>query len=460
MKRLFISLSLVFLFLFIRFFNIDKSLFFFNDMGRDLFVLLEWLKTGKIPLLGPQTSALPINQSPIYYYFLMPFYLLSRESPYSALIMNSLVYILSFIFSLYLTRRDQLLNQAIFLSFILIIFHPQHILQNRYVWNPSLLPPFLVLSLILFLTKKPSYLVLSIFLVCLAISINYSAIPVLISYLVTIIFFRRKFFIKTLIISSVFLLILNLTTVIQLLKRLIINGYFWKSNQVFQIGSTFSQKFNDLITLAFGIKVGYLSFIFLIFIFSVTVVSFFRSKKQIIRVSSFIFLTTSVLTFFSPFNLQAHYIFGITSTLFVFICLLDWRLKIPIILFLLFFYLQPSSFASYFLKTPRTYQQMDACFKKFCSEFKSPLFVSVESNLYPYHFGPEHRYLMLKNGCDVKQIETQPKAANYMAVVLDNGSYSSETKYYELDLFGKHREIQRYSCEKNFGLVLLKRSTF
>ena len=100
---------------------------------------------------------------------------------------------------------------------------------------------------------------------------------------------------------------------------------------------------------------------------------------------------------------------------------------------------------------------MNSCFKNFCQQFKQPVFVSVESTLYPYHFGPEHRYLMLKNNRQMKEIEQEPQAANYMAVVLDSGSYSDKTRYYELDLFGKHEIVTTFACQKNFGIVLLKK---
>jgi len=61
---------LAILFVILRLYNINNSLFFINDTGRDMAVLQSWQNTGKIPLLGPQTSALPINQSAIYFYLL------------------------------------------------------------------------------------------------------------------------------------------------------------------------------------------------------------------------------------------------------------------------------------------------------------------------------------------------------------------------------------------------------
>ena len=100
---------------------------------------------------------------------------------------------------------------------------------------------------------------------------------------------------------------------------------------------------------------------------------------------------------------------------------------------------------------------MDACFKTFCSEFKKPLFVSVTSSLYPYHYGPEHRYLLLKNGCNVKHIEKDTASASFMAVVEDGVDLSDDTAYYELDLFGEYRQVKSYTCRTNFGIVLLEK---
>lgn len=425
-------------------------------------VLYDWQHSGKIPLIGPQTSALPVNQSPIYYYFLMPFYLLTNHSPYSALIANATVYLISFLLGLYLTRTNRVLTKAAFITFLFFVFHPQHILQNRFVWNPSLLPSILLLSLILFFLfiiekAKPKYLFSSVGLLCLTISLNYSVSPLLIVYLLIILSHKSKFLGKFFLSATLSFIIFNLTALAQLSRRLIVTGTLARPDQIFQTGSPLSQKVGEYVIYVFSLKTVPSSYIFLGLIFLLSLYLSLFSAPKMTKLSARIFLGTSILTLLSPFNLLAHYIFAITTSFFLFISFLNWKVKIPLLSLLLFFWLQPNQISGYFKDAPRTYQQMDNCFKQFCSQFKEPLFVSVQSDLYPYHYGPEHRYLMIKNGCQVKHIEKEPYAADYMAVVLDSGNFSEKTQYYELSLFGKFKQIQTFNCQPNFGLVILKK---
>lgn len=461
MGKKIVAFLFILAFLFIRFYRINSSLFFFNDMGRDLLVLYEWQNFGKIPLIGPQTSALPVNQSPVYYFFLMPFYLLFNHSQYSALIANAVLYLACFLFGLYLTKDNKLLSRGVFVAFLLFVFHPQHVLQNRFVWNPSLIPPILLLSLVLFFLfdekGKLMYLFSSFALLSAAISLNYSVFPLLLIYF--LILFLRKLaisFWRWLVIAGV-LVFFNMTAVLQLAKRFISTGAFFQSSQVFQISSSFGQKICDFLGLVLGTRADIFSYIFLgVVILLGLYLSFFATTKTV-KLGAGIFIGTTILTLLMPFKLHAHYIFAITTSLFIFLGLLNWKISLPMILFLLFYYGQPMQILGYFKPAPRTYEQMDWCFKQFCSNFKEPVFVSVQSNLYPYHFGPEHRYLMIKNGCNVKSIEKDAKAAKFMAVVLDSGSFSDQTRYYELELFGKYKQIETQNCQPNFGIVLLEK---
>jgi hypothetical protein len=460
-KKIFLTVFLIFLFLFIRFYHINNSLYFFDDMGRDLLVLLEWQKEGKIPLLGPQTSALPINQSPIYFYFLMPFYLIFKGSPYTALIVNSLFYLAGFILSLRLTKESRLLTRASYLVFFLFIFHPQHILQNRFVWNPSLLPPILILALInlcLFLEKaQDKHLFFSSFWLALAVSLSYSVLPMFFAWLTIFIFSRRQYFFKLFFYFFLVFAAFNITVLAQLSKRIVSTGGLWQTSQVYQTSSSLSQKLADFINYVLGLPISSSTYCLLMVIFLIGFYFSFFSGSSLRRFSSQVFLLTSLMTLFSPFRLHAHYIFAITSSFFLLLVFLDWKLSLPLISFFLLFYWQPKQLDAYFKPAPRTYQQMDVCLKEFCSQFKRPLFVSVQSDMYPYHYGPEHRYLMIKNGCRVKHIEKEPQSAEFMAVILDNGSFSERTSYYELDLFGRFDQIQTFNCQPNYKIVLLKR---
>ena len=58
----------------------------------------------------------------------------------------------------------------------------------------------------------------------------------------------------------------------------------------------------------------------------------------------------------------------------------------------------------------------------------------------------------------MKYVEDPSQIANLMAVVLDDSNYvQGATNYNELTLFGKSKEIKRFTCQDNFGVVILER---
>ncbi len=204
--RKILLLCIIFLFLFLRFYKITTSLFFINDMGRDLLVLQEWQEKGKPPLLGPQTSALPINQSPIYFYSLYPFFLLTNGSPYTALFANAFLYLSFFLVTYYLfSKKFGFLT--LFSIFFLISIHPQLIIQNRFIWNPSFVTPFIITGLLAFLSKKNYLVGLAL---AIATSLSYSVAPLTIAVLLAYLIYAKKDIFKLLISFGIGLFFLNL----------------------------------------------------------------------------------------------------------------------------------------------------------------------------------------------------------------------------------------------------------
>src|SRR5579859_5725503 len=139
-----IFIFLIAFFLFTRFYKLPTSFFYFNDMGRDSLALLDWAQTGKPPLLGPQTSALPFNQGAVYYYLLYPLFRLMQHSPFSAILTSAIVYVVTFSALFYFLRNKPTQVRALFVSIFFITIIPQYIIQQRFVWNPSLATPFLL----------------------------------------------------------------------------------------------------------------------------------------------------------------------------------------------------------------------------------------------------------------------------------------------------------------------------
>jgi hypothetical protein len=429
-------------------------------MGRDLQVLFDMIQNHKPVLLGPQTSALPINQSPFYFYLLFPFYILTNQSFLSASITLSFIYISLFIFSLYQFRKDKKISTTILVSFFLLSIHPQYILQGRFVWNPSLVTPFLILSILnlyqyLQHNQKDKLIVFAISSAC-AISLTYSIVPIIIALLLYVIIYNKSQFktIFTWLCGSI--LLLNLSILAQIIRKIIITGTLFGPSQINQVGDSFLQKISNFKSYIIASNYPNINNVLFFGLFILIIFSL-KSKQKINNYLATIFCLTFLLTIFSPFNLQAHYIFALTTIIFILIGSQYIKLSLIIIVILSIFYLNPILINDYFKPSVRSYSQMDECLKQYCIQNSKPTFVSVNSNMYPYHFGPEFRYLMSINNCKVEAIEKDISKANFMAIVLDTGTFDNKTKYYELDLFGKNKEISRLRCQQNLEIVTLEK---
>jgi len=455
---------LIVLFLFLRFYNLNSSFFFFNDLGRDMLVLNEWQQSGKPPLLGPQTSALPVNQSALYFYLLYPGYLISQGHPFSSLYTLAFFYIAIFILGIYLLRKNKTLLPLALISFFLIAIHPQYIIQStKFVWNPSFVTPFIIISLISFyyLQTKYSLKHLLIFSLSLAtaISFSYSITPLLIAYFLYWLFFSRKkifYYISSLLFSLFFI---NLPTIFfELRHHFLLTTSLFTKNAPTQNGLDLYSKLGNLSLHLFSTNIQNLDQI--LFFLSTILCIFLIIKnrhhpKNLQFISAFLYLSLVLITLVIPVNVQAHYIFAFSSLIFVIIATLTSRLRFILILFFTVIYLQPSRLEKYFTPASRTLSQMEKCFTDFCHDFTEPTFVSVQSNFHPFHNGPEHRYLLKRAGCQIKNIETENAQAKYMSVILDDGNFDSKTNYYELELFGKYKEIKTYDCQPNFKIKVL-----
>jgi len=459
--RLLPIIGVIFLFLFLRFYNIKNSLFFFNDNGRDFLVLQQWQQTGKPPLLGPQNSALPINQSAIYFYLLYPAFLLTNRSPLSPLLINAFLYIASLIICLLLAKNNSKLQKILLVSFFFISIHPQYLSQNRYIWNPSFVTPFLVIAFtsIYLLKEKVTALRLwlTTFSLAAAVSFSYSITPVLVGATIYYLIFIRKktfYFISTLLIS---LLVLNAPTIFfELHHHFLLTTSLFTKPLLAQSDSTLPLKFRNLVTFIIGSSSLIINLIVFI---GLTICIIITQKHSANKTFLILFLFTLILTLIAPFTIQAHYIFGIAVLFFFGLSFLPNLILIPLLVLSSFFFFNPNNLQTFFKSAPRTYDQMASCFNQLCQKETEPLFVTVQSNLHPYHVGPEHRYLMKKLGCNVKEIEKDTQAAKSMAVVVDGGDYQhGQTSYYELTLFGPSQVAQTYFCQPNFKVVILQKT--
>jgi len=455
-------------YVFLRLYKIDTSLLFFNDIGRDFLSLFNWFKTGKPPLLGPQTSALPYNQSAVYFYLLAPLFLLTKQSFFSTIYTVIIFYLAWFVLGIKKLWSKPIFFTSFLITSLLICIHPLQIIQNRFVWNPSFVAPLLVASyyawqMLVNRWSKTSLAVFSLS-ITLAVSLNYSVAPVLLAFLFLSCWrFREKLrFMQMILATGISMIIWNLPTLFFelrhgfLLTNLLIHG-----EKLPQTAIGFNQKMASLSQfLLVAIPQPWQTVLLISILLSVIYSLFLLHKKQRGYLISLLWLfgISLAITLIVPIAIQAHYIFGLLVMAILVISLLHPKvIWIPMAI-LCFSWLRPTVISSYFSSAYRSVNSSNLCAMKICQQIKEPTFVSVQSDLHPYHNGMEWKYLFLRNGCDIKELDTQITEANQMIVVVDNSKYEhGSTAYNELTQFGSSQEVKRIPCQDKLEGVILQR---
>jgi hypothetical protein len=438
-------------------------------MGRDYLELLEWQQTKTPPLLGPQISILSFNQSPFYFYFLFPLYLLTGGSPFASTYTIILWYLTWFVSGIWLYRKDRTKMWQLVIIGLLFSVHAEVIRQTRFVWNPSFLPPLIIASLFVHqqLTKawhQKTAWVLAL-TGSLAMSLNFSAVPIYLVLFFTLVYFRRK--------KIVHLMFMTLagfgiwyapTLVFELRHQFALTKLLFTGQTNPNALGTLTNKLVNieqyiLLTPSHSI---FLASVLLCTVIGVGLVIYTKtrqaSKRFELAFYSLNLLLLTALTLISPITVEAHYIFGLLSLLVFVISLLPIPLGLLATLIYMVIWIISPQFPQQFVKAPRTVADMQACYQTFCSSIRDPVYVSMESGLLPFHNAPEHRYLMIKSGCNVKDIIKTQSEAEYMAVVADSATYDhSKTAYHELTLFGPSREIDVVECSPNLKVHVLKK---
>lgn len=381
-------------------------------MGRDMLVLQAWKNTGKPPLLGPQTSVLPFNQSAIYFYLLYPGFLISQGNPMSSLYTLAIVYIAAFIVGLYLLKDNSKFYKILLISFFLISIHPQYISQSRFVWNPSFVTPFVLATGISFylLNKKFSWPKMWIFAanIAIAISLSYSVAPLLIAIFIYWLLFNRKYFTSFFIALFVSFFVLNLPTIFfEVRHNFFLTNLLFNKQSPTQAGISLPEKINSLSQFVFMLPIQKLNIALLIGFIILCIYLILKNIKKAVSfqfIAAFLFLLLIMLTLVTPVTVQPHYIFVFTALLFLIIGSLSNIFSGLILILFSFFYLKSSVLSIYFKEVPRTYTEMTKCFQNYCDVHHEPTFVSVESSYLPFHNGPEHRYLLRNSGCNIKDV--------------------------------------------------------
>ncbi|HKY74447.1 MAG TPA: hypothetical protein VJ246_04000 [Patescibacteria group bacterium] len=463
----FIFCAIATLFAFLRLYKLDTSLEFFNDLGRDFLVMYDWQATGKPPLLGPQTSTIAFNQSAWYFYVLYPFYLLFSQSLFSttyAMLFYSLG-LFAITYALIRMYASEL-TTSFFFFFFLSAVHPELVAQQRFVWNPSFVLPALTVTLFgLFVLQKAwkSWLVWLVSAgMSFAISMSYSAVPVLVGFFLSIGILWRKRLLLFIVAFATSLLFWNAPTIFfELRHNFLLTNMVTTRGSLPQMRSDIPSKLQAYGTYLFSTEtVRSASVMFSIFILVLIVArtTIMSPWKKEFSMTSLILLGSLAATLISPFDIQPHYIFPILTLIFGLVAFLPMPAAGVLVIGAALYWLNPQHVLKYTEPALRTVKQIEHCAQTVCAQEKQPMFVSEQAGFHVFHTGPEYRFLFKKYGCDIRSIETNPSLANRMAVVVDNSIYEhGKTAYNELTLFGPSTAKNKYVCEGNIQVVMLQK---
>lgn len=131
---------------FLRLYKIDGYMTFLGDEGRDGLVWLRMVKQGKFTLIGPQTSIGNMYLGPLYYYLMLPFYILFGLSPVGPSVGVALLGVAT-IFLIWKIGKEWFGEIAGSTAALLYATSPVVIIYSRSSWNPNIMPFFALLTI-------------------------------------------------------------------------------------------------------------------------------------------------------------------------------------------------------------------------------------------------------------------------------------------------------------------------
>lgn len=135
-------LGIVFLALFLRLFRISSYMTFLGDEGRDVLVWLRMVKNFKFTLIGPMTSIGNMYLGPLYYYLMLPFFILMGTAGPS---IGTALFAGATTFFLWYFGREWFSSKIGLAASLLYAVSPVAIVLSRSSWNPNVMPFFSLL---------------------------------------------------------------------------------------------------------------------------------------------------------------------------------------------------------------------------------------------------------------------------------------------------------------------------
>ena len=133
---LIISLSI-----FLRFYNLQGSLMFQGDQGRDALVVSRIFKDLDPVFIGPVTSIGNMYLGPFYYYFMLPFLFLSYPSPMGPVYAVATLSVLA-VFLLFKITAKIFNKKTAYIATTFFALSAAVVNMSRFSWNPNITPFF------------------------------------------------------------------------------------------------------------------------------------------------------------------------------------------------------------------------------------------------------------------------------------------------------------------------------
>jgi 4-amino-4-deoxy-L-arabinose transferase-like glycosyltransferase len=131
---------------FLRLYRISEYMQFQGDEGRDALVLYRMAVEHKFTLIGPGTSIGNMYNGPLYYYLILPAYILGRLSPVAPSILVALIGVAT-VWLVWKVGREWFSPRAAATAAILYAVAPTVIIYSRSSWNPNVMPFFALLTI-------------------------------------------------------------------------------------------------------------------------------------------------------------------------------------------------------------------------------------------------------------------------------------------------------------------------
>lgn len=133
-----LTIIIVLVGLYLRYYHIEQSVSFGWDQGRDAWVIRDILQ-GKLTWDGPRTGVGHFHLGPIYFYLVAPFIALTHLDPVGTIYFNILANIVNFT-AIFFVIKKMLSFKAALLGLFIYSFSQYTIHQSQIPWNVSLVP--------------------------------------------------------------------------------------------------------------------------------------------------------------------------------------------------------------------------------------------------------------------------------------------------------------------------------